>query len=231
MEETLEILQDNLGQALIDTAYMVVVSAIIGVVLGTLVALLLYLTENRLFTPNHALNVIVGFIVNAIRSLPFLILMVVLIPVAQLILGDPYTPTGGAISLSIAAVPFFARIAESAFSEVDPGLLEAAISTGATTRQIIVDAVFPQALPSFIRGVVLTIISLIGYSAMVGTIGAGGIGDMAKELALSFGTSVAGSLGGDNAGTMASSVIVIILIVIVQIIQWVGDWFARKVTH
>lgn len=98
MEETLEILQDNLGQALIDTAYMVVVSAIIGVVLGTLVALLLYLTENRLFTPNHALNVIVGFIVNAIRSLPFLILMVVLIPVAQLILGDPYTPTGGAIS-------------------------------------------------------------------------------------------------------------------------------------
>ena len=154
-------------------------SAIIGVVLGTLVALLLYLTENRLFTPNHALNVIVGFIVNAIRSLPFLILMVVLIPVVQLILGDPYTPTGGAISLSIAAV--FARIAESAFSEVDPGLLEAAISTGATTRQIIVDAVFPQALPSFIRGVVLTIISLIGYSAMVGTIGAGGIGDMAIQ--------------------------------------------------
>lgn len=118
MEETLEILQDNLGQALIDTAYMVVVSAIIGVVLGTLVALLLYLTENRLFTPNHALNVIVGFIVNAIRSLPFLILMVVLIPVVQLILGDPYTPTGGAISLSIAAVPFFARIAESAFSKL-----------------------------------------------------------------------------------------------------------------
>ena len=219
MEETLEILQDNLGQALIDTAYMVVVSAIIGVVLGTLVALLLYLTENRLFTTNHALNVIVGFIVNAIRSLPFLILMVVLIPVVQLILGDPYTPTGGAISLSIAAVPFFARIAESAFSEVDSGLLEAAISTGATTRQIIVDAVFPQALPSFIRGVVLTIISLIGYSAMVGTIGAGGIGDMAIQY------------GYNRYETGVLVVIVIILIVIVQIIQWVGDWFARKVTH
>ena len=219
MEETLEILQDNLGQALIDTAYMVVVSAIIGVVLGTLVALLLYLTETRLFTPNHALNVIVGFIVNAIRSLPFLILMVVLIPVVQLILGDPYTPTGGAISLSIAAVPFFARIAESAFSEVDSGLLEAAISTGATTRQIIVDAVFPQALPSFIRGVVLTIISLIGYSAMVGTIGAGGIGDMAIQY------------GYNRYETGVLVVIVIILIVIVQIIQWIGDWFARKVTH
>ena len=181
MNETLEILQQNLGKALLDTAYMVVVSAIVGVVLGTAVALLLYLTENRLFTPNRAVNVIIGFLVNAIRSLPFLILMVVLIPVAQLILGDPYTPTGGVISLSIAAVPFFARIAESAFSEVDPGLLEAAISTGATTRQIIFEAIFPQALPSFIRGVVLTIISMIGYSSMVGTIGAGGIGDMAIQ--------------------------------------------------
>ena len=195
------------------------IGGVLGVVLGTLVALLLYLTENRLFTPNHALNVIVGFIVNAIRSLPFLILMVVLIPVAQFLLGDPYTPTGGAISLSIAAVPFFARIAESAFSEIDPGLLEAAISTGATTRQIIVDAVFPQALPSFIRGVVLTIISLIGYSAMVGTIGAGGIGDMAIQY------------GYNRYETGVLVAIVIILIVIVQIIQWIGDAIARTVTH
>ena len=218
MEETLQILQENLGQALLDTAYMVIVSAVIGVVLGTLVALLLYLTENRLFIPNHTLNAVVGFIVNAIRSLPFLILMVVLIPVAQFLLGDPYTPTGGAISLSIAAVPFFARIAESAFSEVDPGLLEAAISSGATTRQIL-DAVFPQALPSFIRGVVLTIISLIGYSAMVGTIGAGGIGDMAIQY------------GYNRYETGVLVAIVIILIVIVQIIQWIGDAIARKVTH
>ena len=188
-------------------------------VLGTAVALLLYLTENRLFTPNRTVNVIVGFIVNAIRSLPFLILMVVLIPVAQLLLGDPYTPTGGVISLSIAAVPFFARIAESAFSEVDPGLLEAAISTGATTRQIIFEAIFPQALPSFIRGVVLTVISLIGYSAMVGTIGAGGIGDMAIQY------------GYNRYETGVLVAIVIILIVIVQIIQWIGDAIARKVTH
>lgn len=216
MEETLEILQENLAQALLDTAYMVVISAIIGVVLGTLIALLLYLTESRLFKPNRVVNTIVGFIVNAIRSLPFLILMVVLIPVAQLLLGDPYTPTGGAISLSIAAVPFFARIAESAFSEVDPGLLEAAISTGATTRQIICEAVFPQALPSFIRGVVLTIISLIGYSAMVGTIGAG---DMAIQY------------GYNRYETGVLVAIVIILIVIVQIIQWIGDAIARKVTH
>lgn len=219
MEETLEILRNNLGKALLDTAYMVAVATVIGVVFGTLIALLLYLTENRLFTPNRVVNAIVGFIVNAIRSMPFLILMVVLIPLVALLIGDPYTPTGGAISLSIAAVPFFARIAENAFSEVDPGLLEAAISTGATTKQIIFDAIFPQALPSFIRGVVLTIISLIGYSAMVGTIGAGGIGDMAIQY------------GYNRYETGVLVAIVIILIVLVQIIQWVGDWAARKVTH
>lgn len=219
MDSTLQILQDNLGKALLDTAYMVVIATVIGVVLGTLIALLLYVTENRLFTPNATVNTVVGFIVNAIRSLPFLILMVVLIPLVQLLIGDPYTPTGGAISLSIAAVPFFARVAESAFSEVDPGLLEAAVSTGATIPQIIVGAVFPQALPSFIRGVVLTVISLIGYSAMVGTIGAGGIGDMAIQY------------GYNRYETGVLVVIVVILIVLVQVIQWVGDWMARSVTH
>ncbi|MCI1232428.1 MAG: ABC transporter permease [Bifidobacterium tibiigranuli] len=219
MNDTIDILRTNLGKALTDTAYMVAVSTVIGVVLGTLVALLLYVTRNRLFLPNRTLNAVVGVIVNAIRSLPFLILMVVLIPVVQLLIGDPYTPTGGAISLSIAAVPFFARVAESAFSEVDSGLLEAAVSTGATMRQIIVGAVFPQALPSFIRGVVLTIISLIGYSAMVGTIGAGGIGDMAIQY------------GYNRYETGVLVAIVVILIVLVQLIQWAGDALARRVTH
>jgi D-methionine transport system permease protein len=219
MNDTIDILRTNLGKALTDTAYMVAVSTVIGVVLGTLVALLLYVTRNRLFLPNRAVNAVVGVIVNAIRSLPFLILMVVLIPVVQLLIGDPYTPTGGAIPLSIAAVPFFARVAESAFSEVDSGLLEAAVSTGATMRQIIVGAVFPQALPSFIRGVVLTIISLIGYSAMVGTIGAGGIGDMAIQY------------GYNRYETGVLVAIVVILIVLVQLIQWAGDAFARRVTH
>ena len=151
MSETLEILQDDLGKALWDTFFMVGVATLVGVVLGTALAVLLYLTQHRLFTPNHAVNEMVGFVVNAIRSMPFLILLVVLIPLIQLLIGDPYTPTGGAIALSIAAVPFFARVAESAFQEVDEGLLEAAISTGAPLRQIIFGAIFPQALPSYIR--------------------------------------------------------------------------------
>ncbi|MCI1979636.1 MAG: ABC transporter permease [Bifidobacteriaceae bacterium] len=219
MDDTLEILQNYLPQSLLDTFSMVAISTVIGVVLGTLVALVLYLTSNPLFFKNRVVNTVVGFIVNAVRSLPFLILMVVLIPFVQLILGDPYTPTGGAISLSIAAIPFFARVAESAFSEVDSGLLEAAISTGATTRQVIVGAVFPQALPSFIRGVVLTIISLLGYSAMVGTIGAGGIGDLAIQY------------GYNRYQTGVLVAIVVILIVLVQIVQWLGDALAKHFTH
>lgn len=214
-----EILHEYLPQALIDTAYMVGVATLVGVILGTAVAVVLYVTENRLFHPNHALNSVVGFIVNAIRSLPFLILLVVLIPVVQIMIGDPYTPTGGMIALSVAAVPFFARIAESAFSEVDPELVEACVSTGASTWQVLTGAVFPQALPSFVRGIVLTIISMIGASAMVGTIGAGGIGDMAIQF------------GYNRYETGVLVAIVIVLIVIVQIIQWIGDWQARRLTH
>ena len=206
MSETLEILQDNLGKALWDTFFMVGVVTLVGVVLGTALAVLLYLTQHRLFTPNHAVNEMVGFVVNAIRSMPFLILLVVLIPLIQLLIGDPYTPTGGAIALSIAAVPFFARVAESAFQEVDEGLLEAAISTGAP-------------LPSYIRGIVLTIISLLGYSAMVGTIGAGGIGDLAIQY------------GYNRYETGVLVAIVLLLIVLVQVIQWVGDRIAVRVTH
>lgn len=219
MNDTIEILRENLGQALWDTFTMVGIATLVGVVFGTALAILLFLTQHRLFTPNRIVNEAVGFIVNAIRSMPFLILLVVLIPLIQLIIGDPYTPAGGAIALSIAAIPFFARVAESAFQEVDDGLLEAAISTGAPVRQIVFGAVFPQALPGFIRGIVLTIISLLGYSAMVGTIGAGGIGDLAIQY------------GYNRYETGVLVAVVLLLVAVVQLIQWVGDRIALKVTH
>lgn len=198
---------------------MVGIATVVGVVFGTALAVVLYLTLARLFTPNRLVNTVVGFVVNAIRSLPFLILLVVLIPLIQLCIGDPYTPAGGAIALSIAAIPFFARIAESAFADVDPGLLEAAVSTGAPLRQIIAGAVFPQALPSFIRGIVLTVISLLGYSAMVGTIGAGGIGDLAIQY------------GYNRYETGVLIAIVVLLVLLVQLIQWAGDRLALRFTH
>ena len=219
MSGTWEILHDHLGKALWDTCTMVGIATVVGVVFGTALAVVLYLTQARLFTPNRLVNTIVGFAVNAIRSLPFLILLVVLIPLIQLCIGDPYTPAGGAIALSIAAIPFFARIAGSAFAEVDPGLLEAAVSTGAPLRQIISGAVFPQALPSFIRGIVLTVISLLGYSAMVGTIGAGGIGDLAIQY------------GYNRYETGVLIAIVVLLVLLVQLIQWAGDRLALRFTH
>lgn len=216
---TWQILQSHLPQALLETLYMVVISAVVGVVLGGLVGVLLYLTENRLLCPNRVVNAIVGFIVNAIRSLPFLILLVVLIPVVQFFLTDPYTPNGGAIALSVAAVPYFARLSESSFSEVDPGIVEASVSTGATVPQILWGAVYPQARPSLVRGIVIMVITLIGSSAMVGTIGAGGIGDMAIQY------------GYNRYETGVLAVIVVILIVIVQVIQWFGNRRAKALTH
>lgn len=219
MSDTAEILREHLGKALWDTCTMVGIATVVGVVFGTALAVVLYLTQARLFTPNWLVNTVVGFVVNAIRSLPFLILLVVLIPLIQLCIGDPYTPAGGAIALSIAAIPFFARIAESAFADVDPGLLEAAVSTGAPLRQIIAGAVFPQALPSFIRGIVLTVISLLGYSAMVGTIGAGGIGDLAIQY------------GYNRYETGVLIAIVVLLVLLVQLIQWAGDRLALRFTH
>lgn len=219
MSDTAEILREHLGKALWDTCTMVGIATVVGVVFGTALAVVLYLTQARLFTPNRLVNTVVGFVVNAIRSLPFLILLVVLIPLIQLCIGDPYTPAGGAIALSIAAIPYFARIAESAFADVDPGLLEAAVSTGAPLRQIIAGAVFLQALPSFIRGIVLTVISLLGYSAMVGTIGAGGIGDLAIQY------------GYNRYETGVLIAIVVLLVLLVQLIQWAGDRLALRFTH
>lgn len=219
MSDTAEILREHLGKALWDTCTMVGIATVVGVVFGTALAVVLYLTQARVFTPNRLVNAVVGFVVNAIRSLPFLILLVVLIPLIQLCIGDPYTPAGGAIALSIAAIPFFARIAESAFADVDPGLLESAVSTGAPLRQIIAGAVFPQALPSFIRGIVLTVISLLGYSAMVGTIGAGGIGDLAIQY------------GYNRYETGVLIAIVVLLVLLVQLIQWAGDRLALRFTH
>ncbi|MEG3032205.1 MAG: ABC transporter permease subunit, partial [Enterococcus sp.] len=153
MAETVEILQNHLPKALADTFYMVAVATIIGVVIGGLIGLLLFLANNVLFYQNIILHKTVGFLVNAIRSLPFLILLVTLIPFLAAILGDPYTPTGAAISLSIAAIPFFARVAEGAFAEVEAGILEASVAQGATTKQIVLGVIIPESLPGLIRGV------------------------------------------------------------------------------
>ncbi|GGI65712.1 MULTISPECIES: methionine ABC transporter permease [Enterococcus] len=214
--ETWEIIQLELPKALWETAQMVFVSTLIAVVIGGAFGLFLYFSSNPLFAKQTIFYPVLSFVVNAVRSLPFLILMVVLIPVAKWLIGDPYTPAGGTVSLTVAAIPFYARIAEGAFSEVDHGILEAAISTGASKRLIFKGVLLPEGLPSLIRGFVLTIISLIGYSAMVGTIGAGGVGDLAIQY------------GYYRYETGVLVIIIVILIIIVQLIQWLGDYLAKK---
>lgn len=214
--ETWEIIQLELPKALWETAQMVFVSTLIAVVIGGAFGLFLYFSSNPLFSKQTIFYPVLSFVVNAVRSLPFLILMVVLIPVAKWLIGDPYTPAGGTVSLTVAAIPFYARIAEGAFSEVDHGILEAAISTGASKRLIFKGVLLPEGLPSLIRGFVLTIISLIGYSAMVGTIGAGGVGDLAIQY------------GYYRYETGVLVIIIVILIIIVQLIQWLGDYLAKK---
>ena len=121
--------------------------------------------------------------------------------------------------MSIAAIPFFARVAEGAFAEVEAGILEASVAQGATTKQIVLGVIIPESLPGLIRGVVLTIISLLGYSAMVGTIGAGGIGDLAIQY------------GYYRYETMVLVVIILLLVIVVQLIQWSGDRLAQYFTH
>lgn len=218
MESTIDILKNYLPQALWETFYVVFIATVIGVLLGTILGLLLYLTANPLFFKQSLINTIVGFIINCIRSLPFLILMVVLIPFVSLLFGDPYTPLGGAVSLTIAAIPFYARIAEGAFSEINTGVLEAALATGASLLLIFKEVLFPEALPALIRGCVLTIVSLLGYSAMLGTIGAGGIGDLAIQY------------GYNRYETGVLIAVIFLLIMIVQMIQWCGDYLANKYT-
>ncbi|MGY3766093.1 methionine ABC transporter permease [Vagococcus vulneris] len=216
--ETLSILQENLPKALFDTFYMVAISTIVGVLFGTFIGLGLYLINHPLFSRNPIIYRISGFLVNALRSLPFLILLVVLIPLLTLLLGDPYTPTGGAIALSIISIPFYARLAEGSFADIPNGVIESAVASGAKISLIIHEVIIPESLPALIRGTVLTIISLLGYSAMVGTIGAGGIGDLAIQY------------GYYRYETVILIIVIMILVILVQLIQWIGDILADYYT-
>ncbi|EXJ24079.1 Methionine ABC transporter permease protein [Alkalibacterium sp. AK22] len=215
VDRSLQVLERHLFQAIVDTAYMVGVSAAIALVIGVLLGLLMYLTGHPLLIKNRSLYGIVGFVINAVRSLPFIILMFALSPVAVAITGRQIGWQAATVSLSIAATAFFSRIAEAAFLDVDRGVIEASIATGASLPLILWEVVIPEALPALIRGISLTLISLIGFSAMAGAIGAGGIGDLAIQY------------GYNMYDDVVMLVTVVILIVIVQLLQLGGDLLAQ----
>nr|WP_239534026.1 methionine ABC transporter permease [Thalassobacillus pellis] len=196
---------------------MVGISLGVAVLIGLPLGVILFVTDKGLFLENGPVKTVVGFIVNMVRSIPFIILLVALIPITQWIVGTTIGPTAASVSLSVAAIPFFARIVETSLREIDKGVIEASVAVGASPWMIIKDVLLPEAKPSIIQGLTLTAISLVAYSAMAGVVGGGGIGDLAIRF---------GYYRYDNT-IMVTTVIVLILFV--QILQLAGDRFAKLV--
>lgn len=175
MEKFLSFFTDILIEALGQTIYMVGISTILATLIGFILAIVLVVTDDGGLKPNKIINSILGFIVNTLRSFPFIILVVAIIPLTRAIVGKSIGETAALVPLTIGAAPFIARVIEGALKEVDKGLIEAAKSFGASNFQIIFKVMVKEAMPSIISGITLSIISIIGYSAMAGAVGAGGV--------------------------------------------------------
>ena len=202
-----------------ETLVMVVFSTLFSLILGLPLGVLLHVTsseEQGGIIPQPIFNNILGRIVNVLRSFPFIILMILLIPLSRLIVGTSIGTKATIVPLSIAAAPFVARIIESALKEVDPGVVQAAKAMGSTNAQIIIKVLIPEAMPSLVSGVTLTIINLIGYSAMAGAIGGGGLGD----LAIRYGYQ------RFRPSYMVAAVLVILILV--EVIQVAGNKLSAK---
>ncbi|MFW2490603.1 methionine ABC transporter permease [Clostridium chromiireducens] len=219
MDSTIEILKNELGQAVLDSGKMIGTAMIISLIIGGALGLILYLTSSNLFFKNKLLNSIAGFIINVIRSLPFVILLVLLLPLTKIIVGTNIGPEAATVPITIAAIAFFARLSEGAFSEVDKGVIEAAISSGASLYLILFDVLIVEAFSSLIRAITVNLVSLIGYSAMAGIVGGGGIGDLAIRY------------GYYRYETGVMIVTVLILLILVQAIQLIGDALATKLSR
>ncbi|MBP1949761.1 methionine ABC transporter permease [Virgibacillus litoralis] len=212
----IEILPE-LNTAFFQTLYMVGVALLVAIVIGLPLGIILYVTDKGFFLENKLVKSVAGVITNLVRSIPFIILLVFLLPLTDTMLGTTIGPTAAAVPLSVAAIPFFARIVESAAREIDKGVIEAAISVGASPWMIIKDIILPEIKPGIISGLTITTISLIGFSAMAGTIGGGGIGDLAIRY------------GYYRYDDLVMYTTVIVLIVLVQVIQYTGDFIAKSV--
>ena len=207
-----------LKPAMIQTISMVIPSTILAVVIGFIPAIILTVTSEEGLSPNKIIYRIFDFTINLLRSFPFIILMVAIIPFTRLIAGRSTGEFAAIVPLTVASAPFVARIIESALKEVDRGVIEAARSFGASNSQIIFRVMLKEAIPSIISGITLTIISIIGYSAMAGTIGGGGLGDLAVRY------------GYQRFQTDVMIITVIILIIIVQLLQSLGDGLYKNLS-
>ena len=203
----------------VETLVMVAISGGIGAVLGIPLGIILFITDKKSFLPMPALNAILGAIVNALRSVPFIILLVAIIPLTRILVGTSIGTAAAIVPLTLSVAPFIARIVEQSLREVDKGLIEAAQSMGATNAQIVTKVLLPEALPGIISGLTISIISLVGYSAMAGAVGGGGLGDLGIRY------------GYQRFMPEVMWTVVLILIVLVQAIQSVGDYLVRRLSH
>lgn len=199
-----------------NTLYMVICSTCIAILIGLPLGVILTLTDKGHLKENLTSHRILGSVVNMGRSFPFAILMVALIPLTRWIVGTSLGTTASIVPLSIAAIPFMARLVEGSLKEVDKGMIEAAVVMGSTTWQIVSKVLIPEALPSIILAATTTVINLIGYSAMAGTMGGGGLG----KIAIQYGYQ------RFNVPLMIATVL--ILIILVQAIQFLGNAWVRK---
>lgn len=211
-------MNEVIGKALIETLEMVFASTIGSLILGFIPAIILTVTAKDGLRPNKIIYSVLDFIVNTLRSFPFIILMVIIIPLTRLIVGKSIGTEAAIIPLTIGAAPFIARVIESALREVDKGVIEAAKSFGASNVQIIFSVMLKEAIPSIMSGITLTIISIVGCSAMAGAVGGGGLGDVAIRY------------GYQRYQTDVMIVTCIILIIVVQALQVLGNYFYNKLS-
>ncbi|MDR3897924.1 MAG: methionine ABC transporter permease [Duodenibacillus sp.] len=208
-----------LWESFLETLIMVGLSGVIGAAFGIPLGILLNVTDSSGVHPMPVFNKILGWIINAVRSTPFIILLVAIIPLTRLIAGTSIGTAAAVVPLTISVAPFIARLVETSLREVDKGLVEAAQAMGATNLQIVTKVLLPEARPGIVAGLTISLVSLVGYSAMAGAIGGGGLGDMGIRY------------GYQRFMPDVMLAVVVILIVFVQLMQSLGDWLVKRLSH
>nr|WP_268749069.1 methionine ABC transporter permease [Aeromonas taiwanensis] len=215
----LDALLDLMYQGTVETLYMVGVAALFTLLLGLPIGVLLVVTRKEGVLPLPRVNMVLGLFINIGRSLPFVVLLIALIPLTRLLVGTTLGSTAAIVPITLGAFPFFARVVENALDEVDKGRVEAVLAMGGSGWHVVAKALLPEALPALLAGLTLTVVMLIGFSSMAGVIGGGGLGDLAIRYGYQrFDDQV-------MAGT------VVILLLLVQLVQGVGDRVVRALAH
>lgn len=209
----------EIGQATLDTLAMLGGSMILTVIVGLPLGVILFLTGKGQMLENRLANGVLSLLVNVLRSVPFVILLIVMIPLTVALVGTSLGVAGAIPPLVAGAAPFFARLVETALREVDKGVIEASFAMGAKRRQVVLGALLPEALPGLIAAATVTAVALVSYTAMAGVVGAGGLGDLAIRF------------GYQRFQTDVMVVTVVLMLVLVQVLQMIGDAVVRRVSH